>query len=149
MILLKSLVTLNLDVKENAGWCLSFARRVFGAPAGFAHATASWNAARFKNTSREMPNVAVPVYFKWINRIVGDPNYGVDQGHVVVFVPGRGFLSSPGVGYGSTWFDSIVAVEKYFGATYRGWTQDINGKRVAEPAPVQPPVSVAPISLIL
>lgn len=142
----KSLVTLNLNVKENAGWCLSFARQVFGAPAGFAHATASWNAAKFRHETRSLPNVAVPLYFRWVNKIVGDPNFGVNQGHVVVFVPGRGFLSSPGKGFGQQWFDSIVAVENYFGCTFVGWTEDINGKRVAEyvadsqPAPVAPPV---------
>lgn len=144
MILLKSLVTLNLDAKVNAGWCLSLQQKVFGTPVANPHATAAWNNAKYKNTSREMPNVAVPVFFKWVNNIKGDPNYGVDQGHVVAWVPGRGFFSSPGVGYGSTWFDSIVAIEKYFGCTYRGWAQDLNGKRVAEPLPVQPPVVVAP-----
>lgn len=108
---------------------------------------ASWNAAKFRHETRSLPNVAVPLYFRWVNKIVGDPNFGVNQGHVVVFVPGRGFLSSPGKGFGQQWFDSIVAVENYFGCTFVGWTEDINGKRVAEyvadpaPAPVAPAVN--------
>lgn len=141
MILLKSLVQLNLDAQENAGWCLSMAQKVLkGVPVANPHATAAWNKAVYKNTSREMPNVAVPVFFKWINPIKTDSNYGVDQGHVVVWVPGRGFLSSPGSGFGQKWFGSIVEIEKFFGCTYRGWAQDINGKRVAEPAPQVTPV---------
>lgn len=144
MISLKALVTVNTSIKDNAGWCLSFARRVFGAPAGYEHATDSWKAAKHRHETREMPNVAVPVYFKWINHIVGDENYGVNQGHVVAWIPGKGFLSSPGYGYGQQWFDSIVAVEKYFGCTFVGWTEDINGKRIAKSAPKPAPTPTAP-----
>jgi hypothetical protein len=40
-------------------------------------------------------------------------------------------LSSPGSGYGHQWVDTINAVELYFNAKYVGWSEDINGLRVA------------------
>lgn len=134
----------NLNAQENAGWCLSMTQKVFRAPVAHPHATAAWFATKFKHETREMPNVPVPVWFKWINNIKGDPNYGVDQGHAVSWIPGRGFLSSPGRGFGSQWFDSIVSIEKYFGCTFRGWSQDINGKRVARPVSVPAPAPSKP-----
>lgn len=130
-------------IKDNAGWCLSFTRRVFGAPAGTPDAYHAWLNAKFKHESRELPNVAVPLFFSWINKTKGDPAYGTNQGHACSWIPGRGFLSSPGSGYGQQWFGSLAEVERYFSCTFLGWTEDINGKRVAEPLPNQAPAPVA------
>lgn len=144
MTLYKSLVTPNTAVQGQAGWCLLMSRLVLGAPAGYADATASWNAAKYKHETRELPNVAVPLYFSWVNKIKGDSAYGTNQGHVVVWIPGKGFLSSPGSGFGQKWLASIAEVERYFGCTFRGWTEDINGKRVAQALPNQAPAPTAP-----
>lgn len=139
-MLFRSLVTPNLNIQENAGWCLSMARQVLGAPAGFATAFISWQAAKYKHETRELPNVPVPLYFSWTNK-----NDGINYGHVVVWVPGKGFLSSPGVGFGQKWLSSIAEVERYFSCKFLGWTEDINGKRIAEALPDQAPAPVAPV----
>jgi len=123
----KSLVDPDLTIQGMAGWCLSMTKSVFRAPAGYATAYKSWLAAKHKHETRELPNVAVPLYFSWI-----DPSDGENVGHIVAWIPGKGFLSSPGKGYGQQWFQSIVAVEKYFRCKFLGWTEDINGKRVAQ-----------------
>lgn len=95
-------------------------------------ATVAANATKLRNSSRTMPNVAVPVWFDhW--GTYGD--YGgtyANWGHVVVWVPGRGFLSSPVTGFGSLWLSSIEAVERTFQAKYRFWTLDINTLQVAK-----------------
>lgn len=142
-MLYRSLVDPDLNVQGQAGWCLTMTKSVFRAPAGFRTAFISWQAAKYKHETRELPNVAVPLYFSWI-----DPSDGENVGHVVAFIPGKGFLSSPGKGFGQQWFQSIVAVENYFRCKFLGWTEDINGKRVAEavasavptPKPVVAPV---------
>ena len=140
----KSDTTVNTGANENAGWCLSMAQKVLNTPVANPDAWHAWLNAKYKHETRDLPNVAVPLFFSWINRIKGDPNYGKNQGHVVTWIPSVGkFLSSPGAGYGQQWFDSIVAVEKYFNATFVGWAEDLNGKRVAEPLPDQAPAPVA------
>lgn len=97
-----------------------------------ATATIAANATKLRNTSRTMPNVAVPVWF-WhygtYNGVSGE------YGHVVIWVPGRGFLSSPASGFGSLWLSSIEAVERTFLAKYRFWSLDINTLQVADKAP--------------
>jgi hypothetical protein len=60
----------------------------------------------------------------------------------VHFPDGR-YLSSPGQGYGQEWFNSIEEVERRFNSSYVGWTEDINGLRVAiadAPTPPAPPL---------
>ena len=132
-------------VGENPGWCLGMATKVFfGAAWGYGCATDAWNASPTKNGSREMPGVAVPVWFSWWGTIDG---VNKDWGHVVVWIPGRGFLSSPGSWsdpYGQQWFGSIEEIERWFGCVYQGFTLDImpNGDVAAwtnDPAPSPEP----------
>lgn len=123
-----------LDLETNPGWCLKFVQDSFRAPVMHATATIAADATQFRNTSRTMPDVAVPVWF-WHYGIYNDvPG---EYGHVVIWVPGRGFLSSPVTGFGSLWLSSIEDVERTFYAKYRFWTQDINTLRVVEPTPVK------------
>lgn len=104
-------------------------------------ATIAANSTKERFASRTMPNVSVPVWFDhW--GTYGD--YGgtyANWGHVVVWVPGRGFLSSPHSGFGSIWYSTLSQVEGAFNAKYRFWSLDINTLRVAKPAPkpVTPP----------
>jgi len=134
---------------EAPGWCLGMATKVFFGPeGGYACAKDAWNASPTQNGSRDMPGVSVPVWFSW----VGDLGYGAyDYGHVVVWVPGRGFLSSPGRWtdpVGQQWFGSIQEIENWFGCRYLGFTLDImpNGtvaewtnEPTPEPAPAPAP----------
>jgi nucleoid-associated protein YgaU len=52
-------------------------------------------------------------------------------GHVVAYIPGAGFLSSPGSGYGQRWFGSVEEIERFFRCTFVGWSEDINTLQVA------------------
>jgi nucleoid-associated protein YgaU len=56
----------------------------------------------------------------------GNPPTYKNWGHVVAWIPGAGFLSSPGQGYGQQWFGSIEEIERYFRCTFVGWSEDIN-----------------------
>lgn len=109
------------------GYCLGLATSVFfGGAGGYEWATQAWDASPTKNGSRDMPSVAVPVWFSWWGNINGTYQ---DWGHVVVYNPSNGkFLSSPGRwsdGVGQQWFNSIQEIENWFGARYNGWTLDI------------------------
>lgn len=119
------LIQPDTTVTEAPGWCLGMATKVFfGAQGGYGCATDAWNASPTKNGSREMPNVAVPVWFSWWGQL----DVYKDWGHVVVWIPGRGFLSSPGRWtdpVGQQWFNSLEEIERWFGCTYVGYTLDI------------------------
>lgn len=124
------LIQPNTSVKDNAGMCLRFVQSVYGAPVKYASATDAANATTARYETREMPSVSVPVWFDhW--GTYGSPARYANWGHVVAYVPSKGFLSSPGNGYGQQWFDTINAVESYFRATFRFWSLDINGLQVA------------------
>jgi len=142
------LIAPNTTVTEAPGYCLGMATQVFfGRQYGYETAWEAWEASPTKNGGRDMPSVAVPCWFSW----VGDVGYGVyNYGHVVVWIPGRGFLSSPSLdvcGWGQAgqqWFGSLEEVERTFGCQYVGWTLDImpNGTVAAwsdEPAPSPSP----------
>lgn len=125
----KQLVQPDLSVKEAAGNCLIFSRKVFGAPAGIPSAREGWDFTKFKHADRNLPNVSVPVWFDHIGTY-GKPPERKNWGHVAVYIPGRGVLSSPTSGFGQRWFTSIEQLEKVMPAKYIGWSEDINGKRV-------------------
>lgn len=121
------LVTPDLTVKDGAGWCLRFTQTVWGAPARYESAWQAWEATEHKHTDA-LPDVAVPVWFEhW-----GNYGYYANWGHVVSYVPGMGFLSSPTSGVGQVWLPDIASVERTFNSKYVGWTEDINGLRVAD-----------------
>lgn len=116
----------NPNAKSYPGYCLQLVTEsFFGTPGGHNTARDAWDASGTKNTSRDLPNVQVPVFFSWVGTIDGVRK---DWGHVVTYFPGRGFLSSPGKwtdGYGQQWFASIDAVTRWFNAPYLGFTLDI------------------------
>lgn len=144
----QQLIAPNWGVTAPPGYCLGLATSVFfGGQGGYEWATQAWDASPTKNTSRDMPDVAVPVWFQWYGSINGTYQ---DWGHVVVWNPSNGkFLSSPGRwsdGVGQQWFNSIDEIERWFGARYYGFTLDImpNGSVAAvtdgpSPAPAPTP----------
>lgn len=112
----------NPNVPGRSGWCLNYARNVFGVGPKYPWAWSAWNGAKYKHKTRTLPNVAVPLWF----------SYHVYQGHVAVYVPGKGIYSTTNRGVLA--FKSIGALEKYIsGCKYVGWTEDINGVRVVVP----------------
>lgn len=137
------LVTPNPDTQDYAGFCLRFTQTVWGAPAQHNSAWEAWEATTYKHSVAEpLPNVGVILWFEHFGSY-GEPPVYMNWGHVVSFIPGRGFLSSP-VGalgtYGQSWFDTIEQVEQTFNAKYVGWSEDINGLRVAEVSSQPQPV---------
>lgn len=122
---------------DGPGWCLRFTQSVYGltgAPFWHPSAWAAWLATEYKHTTRTMPNASVPVWFSHFGTYGDPPTYG-NWGHVVAYIPGRGFLSSPawvrpGQTVGQLWLDSIEAVERTFNAKFVGWSEDLNGTRI-------------------
>jgi len=139
----RQLVTPNPSVTDGAGWCLRFTQTVWGAPARYESAWEAWEATQYKHgTTENIPNdIAVIVWFSHY----GDYDHDGKRenwGHVVTWFPGRGYLSSPGEGVGQEWLDTIQGVEQRFNSNYVGWSEDINGLRVAEITAPPPPVIV-------
>lgn len=137
----------NLGTQDNPGWCLRFIQSVYGSPVAYPSATAAWNATGQKYATRDMPNVSVPVWFSCVLDL-GDGQGPVDWGHVAAWIPERGqFLSSPlywSQGYGQSWVNSLEEFERILGASYVGYSADLNGLQIAtytddgpapEPAP--------------
>lgn len=128
------LVEPNTGVEDYAGFCLRFTQSVFGAPARYRSAWDAWKAATGKHENRLLPDAAVPVWFSHFGSYGEPPTYN-NWGHVVAWIPGRGFLSSP-LGklgtYGQSWFDTIEEVERTFNAKFVGWSENINGLQVVE-----------------
>ena len=136
------LVAPNLSARDVTGACLRFVQRVYQNRNTYYYRSAwiAWLNAEHKSTGRAMPDVSVPVYFKHFGTYndglgqYGDdparPYYG-NWGHIVSWVPGKGFLSSPATGEGQDWYTTIEAVERAFNATYAGWALDVGGLTVA------------------
>lgn len=120
------------DVESNAGLCLWFQQEVWQVPHQFPTAWQAWQATQFKHEDRNLPDVCVPVWFDHWGTYGNPPTYG-QYGHVVTYFPSRGFLSSPGRGYGQQWFGTIEEVERTFNAPFVGWSEDMQpGMQVVE-----------------
>lgn len=125
------LVEPNTSVSAPAGSCLAFVQSVYGAPVQYKSAWQAWENVDGKQSGRDMPPVSVPVWFSHYGTYGNPPTYD-NWGHVIAWIPSEGrFISSPGSGTGSQWFDSISAVESYFRASFVGWSTYINGLQVA------------------
>lgn len=127
------LVKPNLKVTADAGLCLQFARKVYGAPAIYPSAWEAWKKAPGRHSGKHPSNVSVPVWFSHYGTYGKPPRYA-NWGHVVAYVPGKGYLSSPGSGHGQRWFKTIAEIERYFNCKYVGWSEGINGVRVVKTA---------------
>lgn len=151
----------NLGTRDYAGACLRFTQSVFGAPVRHRSAWHAWLNAPRRHFNRNFPkNVAVILWFEHYGRYndglgqygpnKSDPYWG-NWGHVVTWVPGRGYLSSPARNPADgrktrQWFSTVEAVERTFGATYVGWSEGINGLLVVERKPVIPKPVIPKIS---
>lgn len=123
----------NLGVVGKGYYCLVYARNIFNVAAKYGTAALAHANAVYKHTDALPTDVSVPVWFSW----------KVD-GHVAVNVPGQGVYSTTSATTGHRVFPSIQAVAEYIGGTYLGWSEDIDGVRIAQPianptpSPVQP-----------
>ena len=119
------------------GWCLAVAETCFGSARV---APSAWNAwtdyVQVKHYDRNIPSgVFVPIWFSGY--------YG--YGHVAIFKDGIVYSSPVShKPYIDTW-GSIAEVERNYGVSYVGWSEDMVGTRVVEfqPDPV-PPVEPSP-----
>jgi hypothetical protein len=127
--MLTQIVPPNTSTVGKVGYCLAFGEDVFSAPHNLhKYATEAWLAAKYKHFDRNMPNVSVPVWFTYWATIAGIYR---NWGHIVTWVPGRGFLSSPLQQDGTQqWLASLEEVEKRYKCTFVGYSEDISGKRV-------------------
>lgn len=117
----------NLNVVGESDECLVYVREVFDVAAKYPTATAGWENAQYKFPGEQPPtDVAVPVWFSW-----------EADGHVAVSVPGKGFYSVSA--QGDKVFATLQELESYIGCTYLGWSEDIDGVRVAEPSSAPEP----------
>lgn len=118
--------------QDGAGWCLRYAQSFFGAPVRYNSAWEAWQHTRYRHGPGDpLPPVPVLLWFEHWGSYGSPPSYG-NWGHVAIHCPGDAIYSSPGVGYGYERFANIQQVEARFNAKYVGWSEDINGLRVAE-----------------
>jgi hypothetical protein len=123
------IISPNLDTVDGAGWCLRFVSKAFGINTnGYPSSTAAAEASQIR--SDNLPDVAVLVWFDHYGSYGTPPKYD-NWGHVMIYVPGKGFFGSPGNGVGNIWLNSIQEIEQYFNATYKGWSLDLAGTPVA------------------
>lgn len=138
---MKPLVKLNLNAIGQIGWCLAYGENLFRTPHLYNTAWEAWTKTRFKHTDPHMPNAPVPVWFSYFSG-------GVNYGHVVGWVPGKGFFSSPWQrGTTHAVLGTIAQIERIYGVKYVGWSEDIAGVRVAAPIPKPAPVAPKPIAV--
>lgn len=113
----------DLNTVGNVGWCLSFAEDAYNTPHFYATATDAWKSTEYPHDGYP-PNAQVPIWFSYYE---GQVNYG----HVAIWVPGRGVLSSPYKKDNSQqWFGSIEECERVLKCSYLGWSEDIATVRV-------------------
>jgi len=134
------LVQPDLSVVGTIEECLDYARRVFHVRNLYPNAWTAWENTQFKHTDRNLPtDVAVLMWYSYTATLNGvKANYG----HGTVNVPGIGIFSSPYLANsGHARLSSITEVEQKYTThldggtqpvTYVGWSEDINGVRIAE-----------------
>lgn len=142
MTTFKSSVTPNLNFVVLAGNCLAMAQGIVGAPVLHDSATDAANATQYRHADYNIPDAVCVLWFDHWGTYGprGQEVYG-NWGHVVVYVPGRGYASSSP--YAGEWsapyfYSSIAEVEQTFNCSFRFWTEDINGLRVCSPVEVKP-----------
>lgn len=134
----KQLIDPNLNLSEEAGLCLQFSRRTFGAPKVEDTAYEAFGRTKYQHFDRNFPDgVSIPVWFEWWGNIKwsdGITRYA-RYDHVAVRAANGIIYSSPLSGRGQARFNSVDELTKAFGAgmKYYAWTEDISNVRVVEP----------------
>lgn len=130
-----ALVPPRLGTEDDPGMCLRFSQSFFGAPVRYRSAWEAWQNQTYRHPpSDPLPNVPVLLWYShW--GTYGRPLSYENWGHVTPLVPGVGIFSSPDspyAGWSQSRFSTIAEVERAFNCKYVGWSEDINGLRVAE-----------------
>lgn len=133
----KSLVSPRKDTVDDPGMCLRFAQSFFGAPVAYPDAWTAWENQQFRHSASEpLPNVPVVLWFSHYGTY-GAPGqeYYKNWGHVAPYVPGDAIYSSPATwnaGRSQSRFSTIADLERALNCKYVGWSEDLNGLRIAE-----------------
>lgn len=117
------LVQPNLSAVGRIGWCLEYQARVWGTSHNEPTAWVAWGRVN-QRTDTPPADVAYPLWFSYYQN-------GVNLGHVVAYVPGAGYYSSPWKsGTTHAILPSISEVERIYGVKYVGWSEDILNEQV-------------------
>jgi hypothetical protein len=108
------------------GQCLRFCRTMYGIPMKHTSAINAWIGASFRHTTGVPPRGSF-VFWK-----IGE------FGHIAIS-DGNGYCISTDInGAGTVARVLITKIRTRWGATYLGWTEDVNGVRLTEFTPVKP-----------
>lgn len=121
---MNQLVNPNLNAVGRIGFCLEYQARVWGTTSVAPYAWMAWMETKYPRYDPPPTDVSFPLWFSFYSG-------GINQGHVVSYVPGQGYYSSPWqTGTTHAVLSSIAEVERIYGATYVGWSEDILNLRV-------------------
>lgn len=128
-------VTPNLNVSAYITRCLKYVQDAFGSPNAGKSAMISWQTrTKFKHTDRDFPiGVYFIVWFDYWGTVEG---VYANWGHVVICKDGTCYSSpftkaSADANVHDT-LNSISEVERIYGCTFIGWSEDIAGLKVIE-----------------
>jgi hypothetical protein len=112
--------------RRTGGWvglCLKFSRMAAGAPGGVYDAHTGWARARYRHTKGTPPRGAIVWW------------HGGKHGHVAVSA-GNGYVySTDVVVHGQVRRCKISLIRQRWGQRYMGWSEDVNGVRIAGLSP--------------
>lgn len=121
-------ITPDLNTVGDVGWCLAFVEKAFD-DINYSYATAhdGWMGCQFIHKDQNLPaDVCVPIWFDYYEG-------GINYGHVAIWVPGRGILSSPWRADNTQqWEPDIATIERVYNSKYLGWSEDLMGVRVVK-----------------
>ena len=117
--------------RDWTGWCLKFVRIMLGVAASYPSAIAAWNGAQYKHTTGTPPK-GVPVFWR-----IGE------FGHIALSDGGGYCYSTDILRRGEVDRVPIAKIRSRWGATYLGWTEDLNSVRVYAP-PASKPATAKP-----
>src|SRR6185312_926566 len=124
------------------GWCLAYVQNAFGTGWAGSNAWEAWNDhVNIKHLDRDIPSgMYVPIWFSGYHGL----------GHVAIYKDGKVWSSPWHHKPYADVISSIAEVERIYGVSYVGWSEDISGKQVVEytvdqvPAPSPPPPIPSP-----
>ena len=115
-----------VGLNDWSGWCLAYVQTAFGT--GWSGSTAwdCWtNRLTKKHADRNLPaGVYIPIFFSGY--------YGM--GHTAIYKDGKVWSSPLTHKPYADVFNSVGEVERSFGVTYVGWSEDLGGSLVVESA---------------